>query len=310
MIAATVIGLVAPGVAMGPPRASVRTGPTRLPIPRSLRRPAARSPRRARFPPLSPGAAPAACGSCARKKSLRLALRSIRQARTGRVFASVRASSRSASAGKQARRWARINRRLRRQCRYRSMQKAVTASGQQRPHRDHAGPLHGSPSSRARRINDPRCNPVAAPEGRERRPHAELRVPGHLPQRPEPRLRPGPRRSSGKPLADAARPTARASPTQELGECVRCNLQIEGSGAEAERREPRRRQGLQGTRPVEAKPGGYAKHVVLRVDRADGFVGRNMSSCAAPTSSASTPRRPTASCSTRSSSSGTPTTAT
>ena len=30
----------------------------------------------------------------------------------------------------------------------------------------------------------------------------------------------------------------------------------------------------QGTGPA-AKPGGYAKHVVLRVDRADGFVGRN-----------------------------------
>ena len=50
-----------------------------------------------------------------------------------------------------------------------------------------------------------------------------------LPQRPEPGLRPGPRRSPGR------RPRRRCSnrqgiPEQELGACVRCNLQIEGSG--------------------------------------------------------------------------------
>ena len=68
-------------------------------------------------------------------------------------------------------------------------------------------------------------------------------------------------------------------PAQELGRCVRCNLQIEGTGPKPEdvimdagtgyRGEP-----FAGKRPG-AKPSGYAKHVVLRVDRADGFVGRN-----------------------------------
>ena len=64
---------------------------------------------------------------------------------------------------------------------------------------------------------------------------------------------------------------------------MRCNLQIEGTGPEARGRDPRRRQGLRRS-DARAQPGGsaggrspsgYAKHVVLRVDRADGFVGRN-----------------------------------
>ena len=46
-----------------------------------------------------------------------------------------------------------------------------------------------------------------------------------------------------------------------------------------------------------AKPGGYAKHVVLRVDRADGFVGRNFLVRGAREHT-STTRKSTASCST------------
>ena len=63
-------------------------------------------------------------------------------------------------------------------------------------------------------------------------------------------------------------------PAQELGPCVRCNLQIEGTGPKPEDVILDAGTDYEGTGPA-AKPGGYAKHVVLRVDRADGFVGRN-----------------------------------
>ena len=55
---------------------------------------------------------------------------------------------------------------------------------------------------------------------------------------------------------------------------MRCNLQIEGTGPKPEDVIMDAGTDYQGTGPA-AKPGGYAKHVVLRVDRADGFVGRN-----------------------------------
>jgi hypothetical protein len=63
-------------------------------------------------------------------------------------------------------------------------------------------------------------------------------------------------------------------PDQELGACVRCNLQIEGTGLKPEDVILDGGTDYTGKGP-KAKPGGYAKHVVLRVDRADGFVGRN-----------------------------------
>jgi hypothetical protein len=63
-------------------------------------------------------------------------------------------------------------------------------------------------------------------------------------------------------------------PKQELGVCVRCNLQLEGSGPKPTDVIIDAGKNYTGKGPS-AKPGGYAKHVVLRVDRADGFVGRN-----------------------------------
>ena len=55
---------------------------------------------------------------------------------------------------------------------------------------------------------------------------------------------------------------------------MRCNLQIEGTGVKPEDVILDGGTDYDGKGP-EAKPGGYAKDVVLRVDRADGFVGRN-----------------------------------
>ena len=64
-------------------------------------------------------------------------------------------------------------------------------------------------------------------------------------------------------------------PKQELGECVRCNLQIEGSGPKPVDVIMDGGSDYNGNPDKEpsAKPKGWAKHVVLRVDRGDGFHG-------------------------------------
>ena len=71
----------------------------------------------------------------------------------------------------------------------------------------------------------------------------------------------------------------------DIGPCIRCNLQLEGSGVKPEdvtidagrnyaRKGPEAKPGV--ANGCDFDPGcAYAKDVVLRVDRADGFVGRN-----------------------------------
>src|SRR5690606_1463881 len=54
-----------------------------------------------------------------------------------------------------------------------------------------------------------------------------------------------------------------------------CNFQLEGSGPKPTDVIIDGGRGYDGRAPA-AKPSGFAKHVVLRVDRADGFVVRNL----------------------------------
>jgi hypothetical protein len=75
-------------------------------------------------------------------------------------------------------------------------------------------------------------------------------------------------------------------PASELGACLRCNFQIEGSGPRPEDVILDAGKGYVNPSSPGAKPGGsagcdnpsncYTKHVVLRVDRADGFVAKNL----------------------------------
>jgi hypothetical protein len=59
------------------------------------------------------------------------------------------------------------------------------------------------------------------------------------------------------------------------GPCVRCNFQIEGSGPSPDDVLIDGGSHYDG-KGIEAKPGVLRKHVILRVDRADGFVARNL----------------------------------
>ncbi len=164
-----------------------------------------------------------------------------------------------------------INEALAHQCRYHSVQKAVFDAG----NNDRILIMPGrytEPQSRSAPENDPTCNPSLLQEDAsgDLTPSYRYQVTcpndqnliyvqgrGVVGDPPEP------------PLEDR-----QGIPAQELGPCLRCNLQIEGTGVKPEDVLLDAGKDYQGTGP-QAKPGGYAKDVVLRVDRADGFVGRN-----------------------------------
>jgi hypothetical protein len=203
--------------------------------------------------------------------SLRLATRSIREARTEGFR--VRPSQPKIRYTKaEARRMQRINERLRAMCRYGSIQRAVNDSA----NNDRVVIMPGhytEPESRARRQNDPACNPRLLQKDASGDPTPSYAYQVTCPNDQNLVYVQG-RAVKGQPLA-APREDRQGIPAQELGACVRCNLQIEGSGAKPEDVIVDAGDKYQGTGP-EAKPGAHAKHVVLRVDRADGFVGRNM----------------------------------
>ncbi len=164
--------------------------------------------------------------------------------------------------------------------------------GQQRPRRDHARPLHGARVARGAGER-PECNPSLLQEDQSGALTPSYEYQATCPNDQNLIYVQG-RAVEGDPLATPD-PDRHGIPEQELGECVRCNLQLEGSGAKpedvlldagngyADPLEPDSRPGsADDTSPEDclAAPDGpdnpcYAKHVVLRTDRSDGFVGRN-----------------------------------
>ena len=203
--------------------------------------------------------------------SLRLARASIRQARTTgyrlRPSQPVTKISR-----KRATQLVRINEALKKKCRFRSVQKAINASG----NNDRVVIMPGIyPENASRKApeNDPRCNPslLQNDASGNNTPSYEYQVTCPHDQN---LIYVAGRAVAGEPV-DPPRSDRRGIPEQELGPCVRCNLQVEGSGAKPEDVILDAGTNYAGS-GAEAKPGGHAKDVVLRADRSDGFVGRNM----------------------------------
>ena len=109
----------------------------------------------------------------------------------------------------------------------RDPQPAVNASGEQRPG-DRASPGTKQRADVARTAAQRPALRRHDPDGPGRSQDPELPLPGHLPQRPEPGPRGGPRR-----LASCLRlspPLMNRQGIPDLGACVRCNLQFEGTG--------------------------------------------------------------------------------
>ena len=177
---------------------------------------------------------------------------------------------------RQAQRLLAINDALAAQCDYSSVQKAVLDAG----NNDRILIMPGrytEPASRKAPENDPKCNPslLQRDASGDLTPSYEYQVTCPNDQN---LIYVQGRAVTGDPPVPPLS-NRQGIPAQELGRCVRCNLQIEGTGPKPEdvimdAGTGYRVELFAGKRPG-AKPSGYAKHVVLRVDRADGFVGRN-----------------------------------
>ncbi|WP_205695468.1 right-handed parallel beta-helix repeat-containing protein [Conexibacter sp. SYSU D00693] len=173
---------------------------------------------------------------------------------------------------KQARRLIKINTTLKRRCKFKSIQAAVTASG----NNDRVVIMPGrytEPESRKAPVNDPRCNPSLLQNDQTGTPTPSYQYQATC-QNDQNLIYVQGRAVKGKPLVPP-RPDRHGIPEQEVGECLRCNLQIEGSGVIPEDVLIDGGDDYQNPLDPEEKPGKFLKHVVMRTDRSDGFVGRN-----------------------------------
>jgi hypothetical protein len=230
--------------------------------------------------PRSRGRTRVVCKGPNANRSMRFLNRSLRQARR-KGFRLRPSQSVIRYRPKRAKSLRRINRRLANRCKFNSVQPAINRSG----NNDRVVIMPGRYVEKRARdmpVNDPRCADMTQTDGRGRQaPSYEYQV--NCPHDQNLIYVQG-REIGDTPPPDPPLEDRHGIP--DLGECVRCNLQIEGSGVKPEDvildagtdYEPlgqvtaSRRQTAMTPR---SKPGGYAKDVVLRVDRADGFVGRN-----------------------------------
>ncbi len=186
----------------------------------------------------------------------------------------------------QAKKLSSWNRRFYRQCNFRTIQKAINRSG----NNDRIVVMPGrytEPKSRRAPTNDPKCNPSLVQENQSGADTPSYAYQATCPNDQNLIYIQG-RAVKGDPLS-APDPNRHGIPSQELGRCVRCNLQIEGSGIKPEDVIMDAAKGYRNANNPGAKPGVkfesckavdgvspcYAKHVVMRTDRSDGFVGRN-----------------------------------
>ena len=206
------------------------------------------------------------------RASLTLAKRSIERARKGGYRLRPSQPKRRLTA-RQAKRLLAANRALKEKCEFKSIQAAVNASG----NNDRIVIMPGrytEPESRKQPVNDPACNPSLLQDDQSGRPTPSYQYQASCPN-DQNLIHVLGRAVKGKPLSPP-RPDRHGIPEQEDGACVRCNLQIEGSGAIPE--DVLIDAGDDYERPLDPhdKPGKHAKHVVMRTDRSDGLVVRNV----------------------------------
>jgi hypothetical protein len=172
-----------------------------------------------------------------------------------------------------ARQLLKINQRLKARCKHDSVQSAVDVSR----NNDRIVIMPGrytEPESRKAPTNDPRCVPSLLQDDQQGRPTPSYAYHSVCPN-DQNLVHVLGRAVTGKPVSPP-RPDRHGIPQQELGACIRCNLQIEGSGVVPEDVVLDAGTGYERPDDPQDKPAGHAKHVVMRTDRTDGLVVRNM----------------------------------
>jgi hypothetical protein len=203
-----------------------------------------------------------------KRSSLRSANASIRRARKKGVRIRPTQKPKRLSA-KQAKRLKRLNKIFFKKCKYRNIQRAVFRSRNNDRIVVMPG-LYTEEPSRKKPKNDPKCAKyrVKSDKGANAASYQyQVRCPND-----QSLIFVGGRSLSGKQPPDPPLQNRHGIP--DAGPCKRCNLQIEGSGASPDdvridgAKDPRRSQ--------LRKQGTPTKDVVLKADRADGFVLRNL----------------------------------
>lgn len=235
-----------------------------------------------------PGDTYVACKGKNGKTSLKLVRKSIRKGvKNGYVLRPSQGKVKVSK--KKGKRLLKLNRRFAEMCRFRSVQDAIDAAG----NNDRVVVMPGrytEPKSRRSPVNDPRCNPSLLQEDQGGALTPSYEYQATCPNDQNLIYVQG-RAIKGEPLS-SPRPDRHGIPEQELGKCVRCNLQFEGSGLKPEDVILDGGRNYTNAKRPGARPGGdipssechvsegvdnpcFSKHVVLRTDRTDGFVGRN-----------------------------------
>lgn len=207
-----------------------------------------------------------------RDDSLSIAKRSIERARS-RGYRLRPSQPRTRLSKRQAKRLMSINRSLKRRCRFESIQDAINASG----NNDRVVIMPGrytEPKSRARPTNDPKCTPSLLQGDQRGTPTPSYAYQATCPN-DQNLVHIAGREVVGEPV-DPPNPDRHGIPEEELGKCIRCNLQVEGSGVIPEDVLIDGGKGYENPLNPQDKPSGYAKHVVMRTDRTDGLVVRNL----------------------------------
>ena len=154
----------------------------------------------------------------------------------------------------EARRLSRFNDRLLAQCRFDSIQEAVNASHNNDRVVVMPG-LYTEPASRRAPVNDPRCNPSLLQNDQTGTPTPSYEYQVTCPNDQNLIYVQG-RAVKGEPMTPP-RANRHGIPTQEVGDCIRCNLQTRGLGPDSRGRDHGRRRGLH----EPARPAGEAERV-------------------------------------------------
>ena len=160
------------------------------------------------------------------------------------------------------------NVKLLKKCKFDSIQAAVNASGNNDRIVDHAGCLHGA-ASRSAPTNDPKCDGLEETNDRGRTGALSYRYQVQCPNDQNLIL------VAGRAISNTPAPQPPLNDRHGLpdeGACIRCNLQIEGSGVTPDDVIVDAGNVAAGNKG----PANPVKDVVFRIDRADGFVARNM----------------------------------
>src|SRR3954451_9053088 len=169
---------------------------------------------------------------------------------------------------KKAKKLRNFNVKLLRQCKYKSIQDAVTASRNNDRVEIMPG-LYTEPKSRAKPTNDPACNQYKITNDKNQSGAVSYAYQWNCPNDQNLIAVLG-RQLTGTPVPQPPRLDRHVIP--DAGACVRCNLQIQGTGATPDAVTIDAGNTASGDGP----PNGSVKDVGIRADRADGFVLDNV----------------------------------